>query len=160
MQRVTESQFTFREINKVGRDLLFFKVGITHFMRHINFFNQPVWSRYNTISYYKLLIISQKIVCNTRALRVFTNSQKLKRLDCVSSFQTFPRTSKNHLPPLYRYILVLYPSNCQIAKLALSLHKTWLHCSGVKWRGFFFHLFNGRVALTLEMFGLWVVARP
>ena len=68
------------------------------------FFNEPVWSRYNTISYYKLLIISQEIVCNTRVLSVFTNSRKLYTLDCVSSFQTFPRTSKNHLPPLYRSI--------------------------------------------------------
>ena len=38
-------------------------------------------------------------------LSVFANSRKLKRLDYVSSFQTFPRTSKNHLPPLYRNIL-------------------------------------------------------
>ena len=88
--------------------LLCFKVGITHFIRHINSFSQPVWSRYNTISHYKLLIrpYLPNTVCNTRALSVFTNSRKLKRLDCVSSFQTFPRTSKNHLPPLYRNIVL------------------------------------------------------
>ena len=40
MQRVTESQYIFREMNKVGRDLLRFKVGITHFIHHINFLNQ------------------------------------------------------------------------------------------------------------------------
>ena len=45
-------------------------------------------------------------------VKCFTNSRKLKRLDCVSSFQTFPRTSKNHLPPLFRNILFQIKAAC------------------------------------------------
>ena len=118
-------------------DLLCFKVDIIHFIRHINFFNQPVWSRYNKISYYKLLIISQETVCNTRVLSVFTNCRKLKRLDGVSSFQTFPRTGKNHLPLLYRNIwhkavvqlsamcFSCKPFSCGKRKLARPVRNNW-----------------------------------
>ena len=54
MQRVTESQYTFREINKVGRYLCF-NVGITHFVSHIIFFSISRYevdiTRYNITNY-------------------------------------------------------------------------------------------------------------
>ena len=53
-------------------------------------------------------------------VKCFTNFWKLKRLDCVSSFQTFPPTSKNHLPPLYRNIL-LFISTVILIILATTL---------------------------------------